>query len=191
MTTFGFLSVLFGQVPENCLLPKDPSADSNDFLKTNFDIFGYRVNFLSFLPNYSQRGRQNRFLRVHSTNLDKKITERFVFFSKLSGKTSAYGCQILAPVLINAGDPFEDKHTFREMCISSKFLGIEQKTFCPCFSFYSELSNLHSTCQAKCFQKFFSNRITFFIFFGHWAESWWFSVRLFPVGLSELLSSCP
>ena len=121
----------------------------------------------------------------------KTLKSLFFFISKLSGKNSAYCCQFLAPVFKSAGESFEEKYTLKEKCISSWFLGIKQKSFSPCFCFFSELSNLHSTCTAKSFQKFFSNEITFFILFGHWAQILWLSVTLFPVGLSQLLSSCP
>ena len=89
-----------------------------------------------------------------------------MLFFKLRRNISAYGCQTLASFVKSAVEYFEEKYYFRETCISSWFLGIEQKTFCPCFRFFSELSNLHSTCPAKSFPKFFSNEITFFIFFG-------------------------
>ena len=111
------------------------------------------AELISACPEYSFRPK-------------KSLKSLFFLICKLSGKFSVYCCQFLAPIFKSAGDAFDEKHTFREICISSWFLGIEQKAFCPCFSFFSELSNLHSTCQAKSFPKFFSNEITFFIFFG-------------------------
>ena len=63
--------------------------------------------FFSFLTNYSQRGWRNSFLHVHSKILVKKCHWKICFFSKLSGKISAYGCQILAPVFKGAGETFE------------------------------------------------------------------------------------
>ena len=161
------MSILFRQGLENCILPKDSSADSKDFLRENFDIFGHRVISFSFFTNYSQRGWQSIFLPAHSTVLNEKNHWKICFFSKLSGKISAYCCQFLAPVFKRAGE-------------SARVL-----------VFLTSCRICILRVQQNLSKSFFQAQLLFFIIFGHRAQSLWLSVKLFPVGLSELLSSCP
>ena len=162
------MSILFRQGLENFILPKDPSADSKDFLRENFDIFGHRVISFSFFTNYSQRGWQNSFLRAHSTVLNEKNHWKICFFiSKLSGRISAYCCQFLAPVFKSAGE-------------SARVL-----------VFLTSCRICILRVQQNLSKSFFQAQLLFFINFGQRAQSLWLSVKLFPVGLSELLSSCP
>ena len=190
---FRLLSILFRQGLENCILRRDPSADSNDFLKIVFANFGYWEYFSSFLTNYLQSVYQNRFLRVHRTNFGETNYWKVCFFPfwYWAGKFQPMVVKIWH-LLSKAQGNLLKKNVGSRKCVPlHKFRPLSKNRSARDLGFWASCQFCNLRVQQNLSENFLQTKLLFSSFLDFEKKVFWLSVKIFPVGLSELLSSSP
>ena len=187
------MSILFRQRLENCILRRDPSADSNDFLKIVFANFGYWEYYSNFLTNYLRSVCQNRFLHVHRTNFGETNYWKVCFFSfwYCAGK--------FQPMFVNfwhllskvQGNLLMKNTVSRKSVPLHKFRPLSKNRSALVVVFWASCQFCNLRVQQNLSENFFQTKILSSTFLDFEKHVFWMSVKLFPVGLSELLSSSP
>ena len=190
---FRLLSILFRQGLENCILRRDPSADSNDFLKIVFANFGYWEYFSNFLTNYLQSVYQNRFLRVHRTNFGETNYWKVCFFSFW------YWAEKFQPMVVKIwhllskaqGNLLKKNIGSRKRVPLHKFRPLSKNRSASILGFSASCQFCNLRVQQNLSENLLQTKILFSSILDFEKNVFWLCVKIFPVRLSKLLSSSP